>query len=167
MRLALLVVLAGCAGTTAEAPLTVSLGLPRADAERALREHQYCHTANPPTAEEMFPRCDRPGTEWGESWVTARFDGDTLVELKRWERFTDDARATERWNQLVMARAKVSPESPEAIAALRDKGLLEAGTRTVKAFRVGADTIVGVYLLTPTEPQQANVLEAIVRSPKP
>src|SRR5262249_55465847 len=109
MRLAFLVLMAGCAGSTAEAPLTVPLGIPRAQAEHDLRAHQYCHKDNPPTAEEMFPRCDRPGTEWGESWVTARFDGDTLVELKRWERYSDDTRAVQRWNQLVSERAKGAP----------------------------------------------------------
>ena len=32
----------------------------------------------------------------------------------------------------------------------------------MKAFRVDANTVVGVYLLTPTPPEDASVLEAIV-----
>jgi hypothetical protein len=38
---------------------------------------------------------------------------------------------------------------------------MEPGTRTVKAFRDKDGTVVGVYLLTPSEPQNANVLEKI------
>ena len=48
-------------------------------------------------------------------------------------------------------------------AALKARGPLESGTRSVKAFRVDANTIVGVYLLTPSPPEDASVLEAIVR----
>ena len=92
----------------------------------------------------------------------ARYDGDTLVELKRYERFTEDGRAVERWNQLVEAREKVTPGSPEADQVLRQK-LLEPGTRTVKAFRVDTGTLAGGYLQTPTPPEDASILEAIVR----
>jgi len=56
---------------------------------------------------------------------------------------------------------KTSTPSDEALQALRDKGLVEAGTRTVKAFRDKDGTVVGVYLLTPSPPQNANVLEKI------
>lgn len=167
MRAIALVVLAGCGGITAEAPLTIALGLPRAQAAAELARHEYCHpTEGPPEKLETYPRCDRPGTEWGESWVTARFDGDRLVELRRYERFADDARATERWNQLVADRSKLTPATEEASVALRAT-LLEPGTRTVKAFRIDAATIVGVYLLTPSPPGNANILESVIRAPRP
>ncbi|HEY5936668.1 MAG TPA: hypothetical protein VIU61_18595 [Kofleriaceae bacterium] len=158
-----LATLGGCGGVTAESPLTVSLGIPRDQARIALEHHKYCRKQDgPPQKTETFVRCDRPGLEWGESWVVAHYDGDTLVELKRYERFSDDARAVERWNQLVEARTKVTPMSAEADRVLRDK-LLEPGTRTVKAFRVDAGTLAGVYLLTPTPPEDASILEAIIR----
>ncbi|HEY4243957.1 MAG TPA: hypothetical protein VGM88_29285 [Kofleriaceae bacterium] len=157
--------IAGCAGASAEAPLTVPLGLTRDETIAALHAHQFCRQPNagdgPETKSELFPRCDRPGTEYGDAWVSARFDGNTLIELKRWERFADDAKAIERWNQLVGDRSKGSPQSPEAVAALRDKGLLEPGTRSVAAFRPDAKTVVGIYLLTPTPPENAAVLESI------
>jgi hypothetical protein len=156
----------GCGGVTAEQPLTLSLGTPRAQVRTQLEQHRYCQKFDgPPAKVETFPRCDRPGAEWGESWVTASYDGDTLIELRRYERFTDDARATERWNQLVGERDKLTPATEEATVALRTK-LLEPGTRTFKAFRTGPDTVVGVYLLTPTPPQDASILEAIIRIPK-
>ena len=152
----------GCAGATAEAPLTVTLGQPRAAAESDLHAHQYCRKTNdPPQRQEVYPRCDRPGTEWGDSWVAAVYEKDQLVELRRWERYSDDAHAVERWNQLVADRAKLTPPSEEAAKALRDRGLLQVGTRTVKAFRIDARTIVGVYLLTPSPPENATVLEKI------
>jgi len=154
-----------CGGLSAEHPLTIPLGLQRTQADAALKQHNYCHTADGPRAEaELYPRCDRPGAEWGESWVNAKYEHDRLVELRRYERFTDDARATERWNYLVSERNKVTPESTEASQALRSK-LLEPGTRTVKAFRIDADTVVGVYLLTPRPPDEASVLEAVIRIP--
>ncbi|MDQ3370143.1 MAG: hypothetical protein M3680_32395 [Myxococcota bacterium] len=128
-----------------------------------------------PATTEVYPRCDRPGTEWGESWVTARYAEGKLVELKRYERFSDDARAVERWNELVGARTRLGPESAEATAELRTREL-EPGTRSVKVFRVDAETIVGVYLMTPTSPRRdasegssnegASILEAVVRSPR-
>lgn len=167
-RVSLLAVLAGCAGAAADAPLTVHLGATRTATAAALKAHAYCRTEpdGPLAKQETYPRCKRPGTEWGESWVTAVFDGgDTLVELRRWERFTDDARAVERWNQLIADRTKLAPASDDALAALRASGLLQPGTRAVKAFRDGAD-IVGVYLLTPSPPEDAAILERIVRAPR-
>ncbi len=147
--------------------MTLTLGTPRDQVRSQLKKHRYCSKSpdGPLPKVETFPRCDRPGTEWGESWVTARYDGDRLIELRRYERFSDDARATERWNQLVMDRTKLTPATDEATASLKGT-LLEPGTRTFKAFRVDADTIVGVYLLTPTPPEDASVLEAIIRIPK-
>jgi hypothetical protein len=163
MRLiSLLFAAAACGGASAEAPLTVPLGLTHKDAESALHAHQFCHKQGElPQKQEVYPRCDRTASELGDAWVTAEFDGDRLVELRRWERYGDDARAVERWNELVSARMKSSTASDEALQALRDKGLMEPGTRTVKAFRDKDGTVVGVYLLTPSEPQNANVLEKI------
>jgi hypothetical protein len=161
---ALLVGLAGCGGVSAEAPLTLKLGIPRDEAVQALRAHKYCHKEDgPPQKLETYPRCARAGTEWGESWVTARYEGNQLVELRRWERYAEDSVAVERWNQLVADRMKLTPETPDALVALRARGPLEPGTRSVKAFRIDPTTVVGVYLLSPAPPEDASVLEAIVR----
>ena len=162
MRLILLVLIAACGGATAEAPLTVQLGLTHVATEQALHAHQFCREPGQlDTNRELFPRCDRTATEVSDAWVTAIFEGDKLVELRRFERFSDDARAVERWNELIAARAKTSTPSDEALQQIRDKGLLEAGTRSVKAFRAEPGTVIGVYLLTPTPPENANVLERI------
>jgi hypothetical protein len=168
MKTGLLLVLVACGGATAEAPVTVSLGTPRDQVIQQLEaRHRYCAKADQrrPAAGagvEVYSRCDRPGAEWGESWISATYDNNQLVELKRYERFADDDRAIERWNQLVGERLKITTESPEATAALRGRAL-EPGTRSMKAFKVSADTVVGVYLLTPTPPEDASILEAIVR----
>jgi hypothetical protein len=163
MRWILLGFLVACGGATAEAPLTIQLGLTHEATERALHAHQFCREPGQVDSnQELFPRCDRTASEVSDAWVTARFDGDRLVELRRWERFADDARAVERWNELIAARAKTSTPSDEALQQIRDKGLLQPGTRTVKAFREG-DTVIGVYLLTPTAPENASVLEKISR----
>jgi hypothetical protein len=155
-----------CGGPSAEAPITIGLGASRAQVIADLEaHHRYCAKLDGPqagTTTDIYPRCDRPGAEWGESWIAAKYEDGKLVELKRYERFSDDARAIERWNQLVTDRSKVSPESAEATSALR-KRLLEPGTRSMKAFAPDARTIVGVYLLTPTPPDDASILEAIVR----
>lgn len=155
-----LLFLAACAGPTAESPITVSLGSPREQVIADLqRNHRYCAKPAhrpPPTGTDTYPRCQRPGAEWGESWITARYEDGKLVELKRYERFADDARAVQRWNELVAARAKLSPETPPS-------GRAEPGTRSMKAFQVDANTVVAVYLLTPTPPEDASIVEAIVR----
>lgn len=151
---------AACGGPTAEAPITVALGSPREQVIRDLEtHHRYC--AKPehrpaPTRTDIYPRCDRPGAEWGESWIAARYEDGKLVELRRYERFSDDARAVERWNQLVADRAKRAPAATSTRA-------LEPGTRSVKAFQIDATTQVLVYLLAPTPPDDAAILEAIVR----
>ena len=113
---------ASCAGATAESPITVSLGTPR-DRVIADLEHQHRYCAKPevrpaPNATDIYKRCDRPGAEWGESWIAATYEDGKLVELKRYERFSDDARALERWNQLVGDRTKLAPASADANAAV-------------------------------------------------
>jgi hypothetical protein len=157
-----------CAGPTAESPITVALGAPRAQVIKDLEaKHRYCaKPAHRPaaTATDVYNRCERPGAEWGESWIAATYEEGKLVELKRYERFSDDARAVERWNQLIADRAKLAPESADAKAALASR--LEPGTRTMKAFPAGGDTIVGVYLLTPTPPADASILEVILSRSK-
>ena len=164
LKMLAFVVACGCGGASAESPLTVPLGLSRAATVQALHAHQYCRTPDPHRAEadvpkeETYPRCGRTAAEWGESWVTARFDRDKLVELRRWERYTDDARAVERWNELVAARIKASAPSDDALKALK----LLPGTRSVKAFRADNGSVVGVYLLTPTPPENANILEKVI-----
>lgn len=154
-----------CGGATAESPITVTLGAPREQVIRDLEsKHRYC--AKPEhrphgTKTDVYQRCERAGAEWGESWIAASYVDGKLVELKRYERFTDDARAVERWNQLIGERMKLAPESAEATSALRGRPL-EPGTRSLKAFKIDAKTAVGIYLLTPTPPEDASILEAIV-----
>lgn len=169
MRLASVVAIlvAGCAGATAEQPLTVGLDQSRPAAEKAIRSHQFCRQSHdPPQREELYPRCDRTGTEWGDAWVRAIYEGDTLVELRRYERYTDDTVAVQRWNQLVGDRARLHPGAEVDLA--KEGKLLEPGTRTVRAFRVDARTVVAVYLLTPSAPDNAAVLELVTRAgPRP
>ena len=162
MRLIPLAFLVACGGMTAEAPLTVQLGLTHDATEKALHDHQFCREPGHLDAKkEMFPRCERTASEVSDAWVNATFDGDRLIELLRWERFGDDARAVERWNELIAARAKTSTPSDEAVQQLHVNGLLEPGTRSLKAFRGDDGVVIGVYLLTPTPPEQASVLEKI------
>lgn len=153
-------------GITADHPLTIPLGIDRTAADSALAKHKYCHQVDGPRPDvENYPRCDRRGMEWGESWVMATYKENKLVELRRYERFTDDARATERWNQLVAERAKTGQDSAEARQVLQAR-TLEPGTRTFKAFRIDDSTVVGVYLLTPRPPEDASILEAVIMIPK-
>jgi hypothetical protein len=163
MKLPVLVgLLAACGGPSAEAPLTVNLGITHDVAERELAAHQFCRVHGQPDANhELYPRCDRTAAELGEAWVNATFEGDRLVELRRWERYPDDNRAIERWNEMLAARSKVSTPSDEALQHLRERGVLPAGTRSVKAFRGDDGVVIGIYLLTPSPPENANVLEQV------
>jgi len=163
------VLISGCGGIAAEAPLTVKLGLDRTHTTSELKAHKFCHKEDggPQPNPDTYPRCSRPGAEWGESWVSARFEQNMLVELKRYERFSDDARAVERWNQLVGDRIKLHPDARDAQGELQALGALEPGTRSMKAWRIDDHTVVGVYLLTPTAPENASVLESIRALDKP
>jgi hypothetical protein len=171
LRVMAAVFVVACGGTVAERPLTIPLGIDRSAADAQLQSHKYCHKVDGPRpAVETYPRCDRAGMEWGESWVEATYDAQQkLVGLRRYERINDDARATERWNKLIAERAKLGAEleksTDDASVALR-RQLTEPGTRTMKAFRIDNDTVVGVYLLTPQPPHDAQILEAVIRIPK-
>jgi hypothetical protein len=161
-RAVLLGLWAACGGPSAESPLAIQLGLTHAATTQALHAHQFCREPGQiDTNHELFPRCDRTGAEVSDAWVRASFDGDRLVELQRWERYGDADRAVERWNELLAARSKISQPSDEALLHLRARGLLPPGTRSVKAFREDAGIVIGVYLLAPSPPEQANVLEQI------
>jgi hypothetical protein len=157
---------AACGGATAESPLTVQLGLTHDQTEHMLHDHQFCLERSSSTIaaqqqKQVYPRCKRAASEDGEAWIVAMYDGDKLVELRRFERFGDDSKAVERWNELITARMKTSQPDDAALQQIKDKGLLENGTRSVKAFRGETGTVVGVYLLTPFPPENANVLEKV------
>lgn len=158
--------LAACGGTAAESPLTMQLGLTHDATEQQLRAHQFCLETSSSTVKstqqkQVYPRCERTAAEHGDAWVIAIYDGDKLVELRRYERYGDDNRAVERWNELIAERMKKSAVSETALQKLKDKGLLQSGTRSVKAFDGEPGTVVGVYLLTPYPPDHANVLEQV------
>ncbi len=167
MRLIPLVLLvAGCGGAVAESPLTVKLGLSHDATEEALRRHQFCletttSQVKQSQQKQTYPRCKRAAAEQGEAWVIARYDGDKLIELRRFERYGDEAHAVQRWNDLIGARMKISQPSESALQQIKDRGQLEPGTKSVKAFTADNGSVIGVYLLTPSPPDNANVLEKI------
>lgn len=168
MRLNPLVLLLtiGCASATAERPLTISLGLTHDQTESALEKHQFCLETSSSQVKQhqqkqTYPRCKRAASEHGDAWVIARYDGDKLVELRRFERYGDDNEAIRRWNELVGERMKTTPASDAALQKIKERGQIEAGTRSVKAFENADGTVVGVYLLNPSPPDNANVLEKI------
>jgi hypothetical protein len=164
-------VLAACGGPAAEAPLTMQLGLSHDATEQQLRAHQFCletssSAVTSTQAKQVYPRCERAASEHGDAWVVARYEGDKLVELRRYERYPDDNRAVERWNELIAERMKKSQPSEAALQKMKNRGELPAGTRSVKAFDGEPGTVVGVYLLTPSPPDQANVLEQVTYAEK-
>jgi hypothetical protein len=163
LGLSSLTLFCACASATAEAPLSLRLGEPREKALEDIKAAQFCPRIDGPAQRtETYPRCERAGTEWGDAWVTATYDNGKLVEVRRWERYDNDDHAVVRWNQLVNDRTKASPDATDAGDLLRARGPLEPGTRSVKAFLLDSKTIVAVYLLTPSPPENASVLEAIM-----
>src|SRR5687768_510416 len=125
MRLIPLVLLvAGCGGAVAESPLTVKLGLSHDATEAALKDHQFCLETSSGTVKheqqkQKYPRCKRAASEQGDAWVVARYDGDKLVELRRFERYGDDTHAVQRWNDLIGARMKISQPSDQALQQIK------------------------------------------------
>src|SRR5689334_16200708 len=141
--------LAACAAQRARGPLAIPLGLSAPDTEKALRAYDFCHQQDGPLrSEEMFPACDRPGLGRGDAWVIARYDGGTLVGLKRFERWADPKTARERWDTLIAKRSESTPPSTGAREQMQSRHPVPDGTQAWVAFSSG-DELVGVYLLTP------------------
>lgn len=161
MGLAALCVVMGCAAQRAEGPLYVSLGLSRGETAAALKHYAFCAQVEPASDNEVYPQCDRPGTGYGDAWVIAHYRTGTLVRLQRFERWTDDARAAERWNQLVEKRSLKQPVSPDARARISARQAIPEGTKTWAAFQSGSD-LVGVYLLQPPNAEAPSILEEIL-----
>lgn len=153
--------LAGCAAQRAEGPLLVPLGLSRGDTARALRHYDFCPQIESARAEEVYPQCDRPGAGYGDAWVIAHYQGGRLTRLQRFERWADEVRAAERWNQLIEKRSAKTPVSADARASIFERQRIPAGTRSWVAFQVDAD-LVGVYLLAPATAQDPSVMEEIL-----
>lgn len=150
-----------CAAQRAEGPLFLSLGLSRGETASALRHYDFCAQVEPARADEVYPQCDRPGTGYGDAWVIAHYQIGRLVRVQRFERWSDDARAAERWNQLVEKRAARQPVSPDARARLSARGPVPEGTTAWAAFQSG-DDLVGVYLLKPPSADAPSILEEIL-----
>jgi hypothetical protein len=151
----------GCAAQRAEGPLQISLGLSRDETARALRRYDFCPQLEAASADEVYPQCDRPGAGFGDAWVIAHYQGGKLARLQRFERWADDARATERWNQLIEKRSATTPVSTDARARIFERQRIPERTKSWVAFQVNAD-LVGVYLLTPAAPEDPAILEEIL-----
>lgn len=160
-HLVLALAVMGCASQRAEGPLFLSLGLSRGETASALRHYDFCAQVEPATDNEVYPQCDRPGTGYGDAWVIAHYQTGRLVRVQRFERWTDEARATERWNQLVEKRSARQPVSQDARALISSRQSIPEGTRTWAAFRSG-DDLVGVYLLEPVKADGPRILEEIL-----
>lgn len=157
---------AGCASQRAEGPLFLRLGMSRGETASVLRKYDFCAQVEAAKNDEVYPQCDRPGTGYGDAWVIARYDMGRLVRVQRFERWTDDTRAAERWNQLVEKRATKMPVSLDARARISARQSIPEGTRTWAAFQSGED-LVGVYLLAPASSDSPSILEEILPGDAP
>jgi hypothetical protein len=157
---------AGCASQRAEGPLYLSLGMSRSDTAAALRHYDFCAQAEPAKDDEVYPQCDRPGTGYGDAWVIAHYDMGRLVRVQRFERWADDARAADRWNQLVEKRSAKMAVSTDARARISARQSIPEGTKTWAAFQSG-DDLVGVYLLAPASADSPRILEEILPGDAP
>ena len=83
--------------------------------------------------------------------MIASYEGDKLVELRRFERYGDDDRAVERWNELVGARMKIARRIRCSARSRSRTRACSSRARARQGIRRRADgTVVGVYLLTPS-----------------
>lgn len=157
------VILAACGGASADRPLTVPIGLTRSALPAELHRFEYCEGDRPTDNTQVFPRCDRVGVELGMSWVVAGYEGDRVVRIQRWERYPEEQNGVDRFNALVEQRAKASgPPSEQAKGLIAAQQPLPPGTKSWVAFHAGEHALVGVYLLDPQPPENANILEEIV-----
>lgn len=154
--------LAACAADRARGPLAIPLGLTPEDTTRALRAYDFCHRPDGPRpVEELFPACDHPGLGRGDAWVVARYEGGVLVGLRRFERWAEPRAARERWDQLIAKRSETTPPSAGAREQLQARRAVPAGAQAWVAFSSGEE-LIGVYLLTPSNPDEPSILEEII-----
>ncbi len=156
-----LVVVSACAAQRAEGPLGVTLGLSPDETAHALRAYDFCRRGEPAAAEEVFPQCDRPGAGFGQAWVVAHYRDGRLIRLARFERWTDELRAQERWNQLIEKRGLDTPPSQAARDQIFGRQRIPERTRSWIAFAT-ADSLIGVYLLSPARADDPAILEEII-----
>ncbi|HVV88748.1 MAG TPA: hypothetical protein VHE35_37140 [Kofleriaceae bacterium] len=158
----LLVVSSACAAQRAQGPLAIPLGLTQVDAHRALKAYDFCGKIDGPVPlEETVPTCDHPGLGRGDAWVVARYQDGVLIGLQRFERWADPKAASERWDQLIAKRSESTPPSTGAREQLEARHPAPAGTQAWVAFSSG-DELIGVYLLTPSTPDDPSILEEIL-----
>ena len=139
----------------------MTLGTNRDALPGALHDFEYCQIEPTISDTEVFPRCKRVGSELGESWVEATYEDDKVVRIRRWEKFGEEKHGLDRFNALVEQRAKDNPPTDDARRTLAAQQELPNGTKTWVAFKAGT-SLVAVYLLDPTPPENAQVLEEIV-----
>ena len=155
---------AGCA-RAAEGPLDVPLGLPRDQVVGELRHFELLPAADRPRVRRRRSRAATPrarlaATRGSSSSTRTRSRKSSLQRFERWD---DDARAIDRWNQLVNARAKTVPASDRRRARGDHRAPRPAtGHPLVAGVPTGDHTVVAIYLLTPRPPDNASVLEEIV-----
>jgi len=163
--LALVVSVGACAAQRAQGPLELSLGMTPAQTARAVERYDFCRRVDPDARDdasrEIFPQCGRPGVVYGDAWVVAHYRGGVVVRLQRFERWPDRDRASARWNQLLERRA----QSGAATTSARDRvfarqGIPEGTAAWVAFERPGQ--LVGLYLLSSTDPTAPAILEEIV-----
>jgi hypothetical protein len=159
-------VLAGC-GAGAGVALDIAPGISRAETKDALSKYEYCRKAGPVRPSQTYETCSGPGVTYGHSWVVAEFDGDTLTQLQRWERFSDPERATDRWHELVTKRAEINgPPSDRVREKLRNMRGVPANAISWAAFAsTDFSVVIGVYLLEAVDSDDPNILEEILIAP--
>ncbi len=161
IMLAMVSAVSACAAERARGPLIIPLGISVAETTRALRTFDFCAGDPGSTAERMFPRCDRPGLDRADAWVVARYRGDELIGLRRFERWADPAAARARWDQLVARWSERSPPSSGAREQLINRRQMPSGVQAWVAFSDGRQ-LVAIYLLAPTTATEPALLEEIV-----
>jgi hypothetical protein len=163
---AALLTLTACASTAADRPLQVRPGQDRTTTQAELKAGAYCRDPDQARARtERYARCDRPGFDAGTSWAVVQYDGPhagaVAEQVSRWERFPTELLAERRWNDLLEQRARIAPPSAVARRQIADRTPPPVGTTAWAAFSLGADGLVGVYLLSASSPDGPGVLERI------
>lgn len=158
-------VVSGCAAQRAQGPLEVHLGLTPGETARAVRAYDFCRRrdadATGEPAREIFPQCGSPGLASGDAWVVAHYRDGRAVRLQRFERWPDAERASARWNQLLERWGRTGPATASARDRVFTRQGLPDGTKAWVAFERPRE-LIGLYLLTPTDPTAPAILEEIV-----
>ncbi len=157
----------GCGGASS-GWVGVIPGQSRVEAEGSLDRSNYCRGGAATHTIQKYERCGVTGFENVQSWVVVNYNKTgKVVRARRLKRFGSHGEAVKGWNlRWENMRNELGKSSNEARAQLGVLGEIPEGAITWKVwFSASKGHLIGLYLVKPSEPSDAQVVEVIRARP--